>query len=58
MIAGTLVAGDWQPKYSRYKNKIIQVDQVEMEYTPQELSRIKAEFNGRLTPTGRKRKQL
>lgn len=58
MMKGDLIKGDWQPKYSRYKDKQIALDKVKLEYTAEELQKIKNEYYGRLTPTGRKRKQV
>lgn len=43
-IRGEVVVGDWQPKYSRYKDLIIKTDGVEMGYTDQELALFRKEY--------------
>ena len=47
IVEGTLVYGDWQPVYSRFKNKQIQVDGIVPERTDEEKSLARAEYKRR-----------
>jgi hypothetical protein len=44
---GEKILGDWQPRYSRYFNRILEVDKVKREYTPSEIALIRAEIERR-----------
>lgn len=57
-IAGQKILGNWQTRYSRYFEKALKLDGTSREYTEDELRKLKNEFNSRLTPTGRQRKQI
>lgn len=46
-IKGEKVIGDWQVKYSRYKNKQIEADGLELGYTEDELSVLRKEYRRR-----------
>lgn len=47
MISGLLIPGDWQVKYSRYKNKQLQTDGITPELTEDEIALAKAEYKSR-----------
>lgn len=46
-INGDVVLGDWQPKYSRYKDKQLAADKQSMEYTESERALLVAEYKRR-----------
>lgn len=58
MIGGNKVAGNWQPRYSKFFQKQLETDGVSREYTSEEMQLIKNEYNSRKTPTGKIRKQV
>lgn len=47
IIDGTAVVGDWQPLYSRYKNKQIEVDGISLERTATEIAKARNEYRKR-----------
>lgn len=57
-INGEKILGDWQPRYSRFFQKILETDKLVREYTAKEIELLRNEYNSRLTPTGRKRKPI
>lgn len=46
-LKGEKILGDWQPRYSRYFDKILAVDKESREYTPEEIGIIKTELEAR-----------
>lgn len=46
-IEGKKVLGDYQPSYSSYKKKILEVDGITPEYTEEEIGLLKAEYRKR-----------
>ena len=46
-IDSNVVIGDWQVKYSRYKDKQLALDGINPEYTPEEIAMMKAEYKRR-----------
>lgn len=55
---GEKILGDWQVKYSRYKDKILALEGGYTGYTPAERDLIKAEHDARLTEKGNKVRPL
>lgn len=47
IVEGTLIYGDWQPKYSVYKDKIIEVDGIKPEHSDEEKQIALAEYRRR-----------
>lgn len=47
MMRGELILGPWQPKYSRYKNKILATDKVALTYAKEEVDLIRKEYRTR-----------
>ena len=47
IVEGTLIYGDWQPVYSRYKNKQLLIDGIVPERTEEEKSLARAEYKRR-----------
>jgi hypothetical protein len=48
-IRGEKTLGPWQPRYSRYRDLIIQTDNVRLKYTPAEITLLKKELAKRPT---------
>jgi len=46
-LEGRKILGDWQPLYSKYKDKILQVDGITQEYTSSEKELLRAEYKKR-----------
>lgn len=55
---GEKILGDWQVRYSRYFDKILQLSGESREYTEAERALIKQEHDGRLTEKGNKVRPL
>jgi hypothetical protein len=55
---GEKILGDWQVKYSRYKDKILALEGGYTGYTEEERALIKKEHDARLTEKGNKVRPL
>lgn len=47
VLKGEKIIGDWQVTYSRYRDKIFEVDGITREYTPEETAIFRAEYRRR-----------
>ena len=47
LVEGNIIYGDWQPLYSRYKNKQLLVDGIVPERTEAEIALARAEYRRR-----------
>ena len=47
VLKGGVILGDWQPHYSAYKNKILELDEIDSEYTPDEMLMFEQEYKMR-----------
>ena len=46
-IDGQVILGDWQPLYSRYKDKALKIDGISAKRTDEEIQRMKSEYKRR-----------